>query len=1327
MKKALLSLATLAAVVGGVVTVPAAATAAGTETLAVDFSAPTGEFRGGATGTLYGLGDTGAPTQALINGARITNTSQKAPFGTQHPSGDSLKIEDGFFAKNGKELDIYVQDYYPDWAYNGGQRPGDDRTYNQADGTYTAGGNGIWDYLEVIEFVTEAVATQSSYPDKYVFIPFNEPDGGNWYNNFDFFKQNFLTDWKAAYDKIHEVYARHGLAAPVIGGPGDAAWHADRTAIWLDYVKATDTIPEFMIWHELGIDNLATYRSHYAEYRQLELERGISPLQINITEYGLLRDMSVPGQLIQWFAMFEDTKVDAQTAYWNYAGNLSDNSARTNAANAGWWMFKWYGDLAGSQTVAVTPPQLNVADTLQGIGAVDTANARATVLYGGSSASTVSLDLSGLDPQVFGENVDVEVREAPLSGAEGLSATPRVISVSEGVALSDGSLDLDVANYDRYAGYQVVITPQQDRTLETSPVWSASVEAESTQITGAQVYEQSPTASGGWNFLASGSRDVGSFNNASSKADWTVEVPRDGKYRFQVIGATPGTPGRHALFVDGTKSTTVQYTADLALNNTSRWKYRGSAEVVIDLTAGSHVLSLRASEDGATVLANADITLDKFTLTDVTAGEPTAYPSSVMRLAGGAQLDYSSEGSRGAAVVSGDGRADVYATAWDSGYYDVAVHYASEAATAVTIDVNGRRVAEVSAADAGDWISTARLHLSQGINEIEIRSADGALVKEVRTTRVTEADTAAVRIEAEAGTVAGTARKNPIAATTGTNASGGTNVDFVGNGAGNTLTIPRAAGFDQPGLYDIVVVYSNAELSGRHDYNPQVVDRRLQVNESGSSASAEAYFRYTYSWNSFWERTIPVELTTADGALVFGNASAYAPNLDYLVIAPVIVGTPTTVSAINAAPVISAATTPAPNAAGWNTGAATVVATATDDSGVAPTVTYSVDGAAAVESAAGVQVTGDGTHAVTVVATDAAGTGATQVVTVSIDGAKPVVTATADPSARTVTAAATDATSGVASLEFSLDAGATWAPYTAPIAASAARTEVWTRATDVAGNVSVPSSVVVDAVSAGAIATIIATTDPGAGGWYRQNVLLQLAVPAGVTAKIQYRVAGGAWKTYSKSISLSTAGENLVDHRLLRDAVVVPGTDGTATVRIDKTAPKSTVLSTPSTRTGSPRNPVTLQLSATDAHSGVQRVEYRIGTGAWTEATAAVPFAQVGDSVVTYRAVDAAGNTETERSITVRIAADPTTKVTLSAKKVKAGEFITISVAGYERWDFLSLTLGDVRIGQVYTDANGSAKITLKVPADTAAATLTLTASGSSGAPTATVPLVVVR
>jgi hypothetical protein len=516
LKRKLAVLTAAVLVLGATLSTPAQADTA--DVLSVDFGQTTGAFRGGATGTLYGFGDDGAPTQALINGAHITNTSQKAPYGTQHPSGDAIKVENGFFAKHGKDMYIYVQDYYPDWAYNGGRRPGDDRTYNQADGSYTSTPNGVWDYLEVVEFVTEAVATRSARPQDYVFIPFNEPDGGNWYNNWGTLKDTFLADWKATYDKIQEVYARHGLGHARIGGPGDTRWQPSRSADILTYAKANGVLPDVFIWHELGINNLSTFRANYAAYRQLEKDLGIGPLHVNVTEYGMLRDMGTPGQLIQWLSIMEDLKIDGQTAYWNYAGNFNDNSARANAANAGWWMYKWYGDLEGSQTVAVTPPALNTVDTLQGIGAIDTRNKRATVLYGGGS-KPVALRLAGLDRKVFGKRVDVEVREITLSGAEGVSGAPRVIQALDGVALTDEALSLDVPTYDRYAAYQVLVTPAQDRPIVTSPVWTASVEAENTALTDATVYFQDPLGGGGWKFLASGSRDVGSFNRPTSKAE----------------------------------------------------------------------------------------------------------------------------------------------------------------------------------------------------------------------------------------------------------------------------------------------------------------------------------------------------------------------------------------------------------------------------------------------------------------------------------------------------------------------------------------------------------------------------------------------------------------------------------------------------------------------------------------------------------------------------------------------------------------------------------------------------------------------------------------
>ncbi|MCH7230582.1 hypothetical protein L0U85_06900 [Glycomyces sp. L485] len=885
--------AVVAAAVAATGLAGSSASAAEPEVLAVDFADRTGEFRGGATGTLYGFGDEGAPTQSLINGAHITNSSQKAPYGTQHPSGDAIKVEDGFFDKHGEDMYIYIQDYYPDWPYSGGRRPGDTRGYDQSDGSYTEEPNGLWDYLEVVEFVVEAVATDSDRPEDYIFIPFNEPDG-NWYTDWPNQKDQFLADWQASYEKVQEVWDRHGLGHARIASPADTRWQPERSADILAFAKANDSLPDVVIWHELGIDNLARYRGHFADFRELEASLGLDPVPVNINEYGMLRDMGVPGQLVQWFAMFEDTKVDAQTAYWNYAGNFSDNSARPNGANAGWWMFKWYGDLEGSETVRVTPPELNAVDTLQGIGAIDDDNRRATVLWGGTDGD-VSLDLSGLDAGIFGDRVDVEVREIALHGAEGLADTPRVVTAVNGAELVDGALRFDVPTYDRYAAYQLVATPSQSRDVEAAAAaqpWQASIEAEDMDLTDAQIYAQDPQANGGWKFLASGGRDVGSFNQVGSRAEWTVEVPEDGTYRLQIIGGAPGVPGRHALFVDDAAAGTVQYTADLALNDRSRWQYRGSAETLVDLTAGSRVLSLRASEDGESALPNSDITLDKVLLTSVGEGEPTQYPASTFRLVDGAELDWDDEAVRGGVSLE-YGRADLYANAMETGYHDLVVDWASDHAASVELTVNGMPTATVSAEGAGHWKSTARVHLQEGINEIELRSPEGATVQSLTTVRARAADGNAVSIEAEDAVLHGEASVGTLEDSTGTNASGSAYVGWIGNGAGNAIEIPRD-GFAAPGDYDLTVYYANAELSGSHDYNPQVVDRLLEIQE-GSTQVGRAYFRYTYSWESFWQRSVPLTLSTANEPLRLGNPNSWAPDIDRIVIAPRLLGAPSTV------------------------------------------------------------------------------------------------------------------------------------------------------------------------------------------------------------------------------------------------------------------------------------------------------------------------------------------------------------------------------------------------------------------------------------------------
>lgn len=933
-----------------------------TQTLSVNYAEDTGDFLGGASGTLYGLGDAGSPTDAILDGARVENSSQKPPTGTQHPSGDALALEDQFFANGGNELAVYMQDYYPDWSYNGGQRPGDDRSYvldvpvtDPSYGTYTEGGNGTWDYAEITEIVVNKILANTKHPDNYTFIPFNEPDGGNWYNTGDdagnpLFAETFLDDWDAEYRLVQEIWNQYkngekenvyGVKPTadhaVIAGPGDTGWRQNRSDAFLAHTKETGTLPDVFVWHELGKDSLKSYRNHYNAYRELERKHGIDPLRINITEYGELRDMGVPGQLIQWMSMFEDTKVQAETAYWNYAGNLSDNMARANSANAGWWQFKWYGDLRGTRTVKVTSEHPDSIDNLQGIAAIDTANRKATVLYGGANDANadavqntganipVKVHLTGLDAVGLDGLVDVEVRENAFTGPDGVAATPRVVNAMSGVQVENGTLDVTTVSVDRYASYQLVITPHQDRTLSVDDAeagrWVQAVEAEDTELGGgAQSYSKTPMTGGWSDFITSGNGDVGNFKTGGT-ATWTVDVPVDGTYRFQIISGNVGFTGTNGVAVNGEKVGDLQLGAELAMKGAAKWLYRGSGEIELQLTAGTHSIQLQGS--------SMDNTLDKFLLYQVSGADgedAVTYPASQFRLSDGAGLVYENDGTNGFADLNG-GSAEVFAHVWNAGYQDVTVTYNAPQGATIAMSVNGMEVAALTAESDGLQSSTVKVAMAEGINQVTLTAGAGVRVRDVRTARDIQENDAAITVEAEDMTLGGGAQ---VVSNDSSNASGKGWVTGLGNqfetqetgaeGMGDrtrvvvidsnntpsvvtdnkgTLTIP--AGTVPAGTYNAVVSFSNDAFIGRHDYNPQIVDLGLQVRSGSANGEelARGAFRYTYSDSSFLNRSL--EFTTDGSALVLGNwdpagsgagavSWGVAPQVDRITFYPVVSG-----------------------------------------------------------------------------------------------------------------------------------------------------------------------------------------------------------------------------------------------------------------------------------------------------------------------------------------------------------------------------------------------------------------------------------------------------
>ncbi|MFE7890069.1 OmpL47-type beta-barrel domain-containing protein [Streptomyces sp. NPDC057412] len=118
----------------------------------------------------------------------------------------------------------------------------------------------------------------------------------------------------------------------------------------------------------------------------------------------------------------------------------------------------------------------------------------------------------------------------------------------------------------------------------------------------------------------------------------------------------------------------------------------------------------------------------------------------------------------------------------------------------------------------------------------------------------------------------------------------------------------------------------------------------------------------------------------------------------------------------------------------------------------------------------------------------------------------------------------------------------------------------------------------------------------------------------------------------------------------------------------DTTAPEATAhVSGTQNAQGQYVGSASVAVHATDEEggSGVDRVEYALGDGAWQPYTAPVVVDQVGDHTVRYRALDKAGNVSAEKSVTFTVVAPqsddttpPETSATVSGEKDADGAYI---------------------------------------------------------------------
>jgi cytochrome c len=253
------------------------------------------------------------------------------------------------------------------------------------------------------------------------------------------------------------------------------------------------------------------------------------------------------------------------------------------------------------------------------------------------------------------------------------------------------------------------------------------------------------------------------------------------------------------------------------------------------------------------------------------------------------------------------------------------------------------------------------------------------------------------------------------------------------------------------------------------------------------------------------------------------------------------------------------------------------------------------------------------------------------------DETAPVTTATTDPATPgasgwytapvTVTLAAADESSGVASTEYSVDGGA-FTAYGEPFAVSGDGShEVRYRSTDAAGNVEEARTLAVK-VDATAPLTAAQFAPPNDAGWSdgAVPVTLSAADDTSGVAGTEYSVDGGAWTPYTGPVDVSGDGTHTVAYRS-SDKAGNAETEKAATIKIDGTLPTVLVSGIADGQVYGDSQDLRISWQAVDTTSGVRTLRGTLdGAGYNSGVLQALYELPLGTHALKVTAVDNAGN-----------------------------------------------------------------------------------------------------
>jgi len=427
MKKKIISMTLSLAIILTAGVIPAKPAFAASN-LTVDCGSTIREVTHCASGSLYGITETKpADISQFVAPLKPSVFTNPALAGSQNqqPIGAAIPVAGRLTNTTGKVM-IRLADIYPKWPY-----------------AFT----NMNDWISKVSNVINQKKA-SGYSDFYGYEIWNEPDG-TWTST----SVNFNDMWLQTYKLIRSLDPK----AQIIG-PSYSYYNHNRMNTFLSFCKTNNCLPDVICWHELG--GSKNIPNNIKDLKAIENTLGIAEKKISINEYCDSDHYAEgqPGASAPFIAKFERNKVDSACISWWWTsapGRLGSLMASDTQKGAGWWFYKWYGDMTGNM-VNVTPSNDN-SNEVDGSACVDSSAKYISTLLGGVNDGTISVNIKNI-PSFIGstatvkvEKVDWKSKDTPVNGVN-------VVSVNN-VNVSNRTISVSIPNTNNTSGYRIYITP----------------------------------------------------------------------------------------------------------------------------------------------------------------------------------------------------------------------------------------------------------------------------------------------------------------------------------------------------------------------------------------------------------------------------------------------------------------------------------------------------------------------------------------------------------------------------------------------------------------------------------------------------------------------------------------------------------------------------------------------------------------------------------------------------------------------------------------------------------------------------------------------------